>query len=394
MTTTDWDTLQNWAKQKAQSADRAAHFLLAAIVRETFGDLQLRAIGWQASDRVRRPVSAPINIKANVPINSAPNAFAFSIDDSCSSCLDYNMGNLFCTSTFVEVIHDNLLSIDCMWRHSAEICYHFPMVHLRTVRFPIVTPIQAQRFPFSIPVVRNGSEISFTHPVTFLVGENGAGKSTLIEALGIAVQARTIGSNNVESDPTLHAVLPLGHALRLVWNRRIKQGFFLRAEDFFGFVKRIQQTRNDLQREMGEIKEELQEHSKLAQGLAVMPFVRELTDIQRRYGDGLDTLSHGESFLRLFQERFVPQGLYLLDEPETPLSPLRQLALLSQMKVMVAQDCQFIIATHSPILMAYPEATIYALEEGQINRVAYDDLEHVRLTRDFLNNPQQFLRHL
>ncbi len=268
------------------------------------------------------------------------------------------------------------------------------MLHLRTIRFPNVTSRQAETFPFNIPLVRTGADINLTQAVTILVGENGAGKSTLIEALAIALQARTIGSNNVERDPTLQAILPLGRALRLVWNRRTKEGFFLRAEDFFGFVKRIQQTRADLRREMNEVKEEMKGHSALAQALAVSPFANELSALQRRYGEGLDTMSHGESFLHLFQERIVPQGLYLLDEPETPLSPLRQLALLSQIKEMVAQDCQFIIATHSPILMAYPEATIYEIVGGELNAVAYEDLEHVRLTRDFLNNPQQFLRHL
>lgn len=262
------------------------------------------------------------------------------------------------------------------------------------MRFPTITPRQSNTFPFTVPIVRSGSDIQFTQPVTFLVGENGAGKSTLIEALAIAIQARTIGSTSVDRDPTLEAVRPLGRALRLVWNRRTKEGFFLRAEDFFGFVKRIQQTRADLQREMGEIKSEMKGRSQLAQGLATMPFVNELTNLQRRYGEGLDTMSHGESFLRLFQERFVPQGLYLLDEPETPLSPLRQLALLSQIKMMVEQDCQFIIATHSPILMAYPEATIYQIADSTATAVEYESLEHVQLTRDFLNNPDQFLRHL
>ena len=268
------------------------------------------------------------------------------------------------------------------------------MPHLRTVRLPSPTRKQVSAFPFNLPLLRSSDEISFDQPVTFLVGENGSGKSTLMEALAIGIGARTIGSSSVDRDPTLNAVRPLGRALRLVWNKRTKAGFFLRAEDFFGFVKRLQQTRADLTREMREVQEELKDSSAYARGLATSPFARELSDLKRRYGDGLDTMSHGESFLRLFQERFTPGGLYLLDEPETPLSPLRQLALLSQIKEMVAQDCQFIIATHSPILMAYPDAKILSIEEGAIRHVAYDDLEHVRLTRDFLNNPEQFLRYL
>ena len=122
--------------------------------------------------------------------------------------------------------------------------------------------------------------------------------------------------------------------------------------------------------------------------------MRELESMQSRYGEGLDTQSHGESFLALFQARFVPGGLYLLDEPEAPLSPLRQLALLSAIKEMVGQDAQFIIATHSPILMAYPGAVILSFDQTPIGAVSYQSLEHVNLMRDFLNDPQAYLRHL
>ncbi|HAZ44940.1 MAG TPA: hypothetical protein DCZ55_10825, partial [Cyanobacteria bacterium UBA11371] len=108
----------------------------------------------------------------------------------------------------------------------------------------------------------------------------------------------------------------------------------------------------------------------------------------------LDANSHGESFLKLFQSRFVPGGLYLLDEPEAPLSPLRQLAFLSMLKDMVNQDSQFIIATHSPILMAFPQASILSFDSYPVKEVPYDQLEQVTLTKAFLNNPESYLRHL
>jgi predicted ATPase len=113
-----------------------------------------------------------------------------------------------------------------------------------------------------------------------------------------------------------------------------------------------------------------------------------------RYGEDADARSHGESFLNLFQSRFVPGGLYLLDEPEAPLSPQRQLALLSMLKEMTAQDSQFVIATHSPILMALPGADILSFDHAPPRRLPYEKVEHVSLTRDFLNNPEAFLRHL
>jgi len=133
--------------------------------------------------------------------------------------------------------------------------------------------------------------------------------------------------------------------------------------------------------------------SAYARGLATGPVAASLAELEDRYGADLDANSHGESFLQLFQSRVVPGGLYLLDEPETPLSPQSQLALMAMLKEMV-EDSQFIIATHSPMLLAFPGAEIYTFDAPPLRRVEYEDLEHVRLTRDFLNAPEAFLRHL
>ena len=116
--------------------------------------------------------------------------------------------------------------------------------------------------------------------------------------------------------------------------------------------------------------------------------------MERRYGVDLDASSHGQSFLRLFRSRVVPEGLYLLDEPEAPLSPQSQLALIALLREMTAQRSQFIIATHSPILLASPGATIYTFDGGAMRRVRYEELEHVQLTREFLMEPERFLKHL
>jgi predicted ATPase len=116
--------------------------------------------------------------------------------------------------------------------------------------------------------------------------------------------------------------------------------------------------------------------------------------MERRYGADFDANSHGQSFLKLFQSRFVPGGLYLLDEPEAPLSPQSQLALLAMIGAMVAQNAQFIIATHSPILLAFPGARIYNFDATPVQAVAYEDLDHVRITRDFLNAPERYLNQI
>jgi predicted ATPase len=149
-----------------------------------------------------------------------------------------------------------------------------------------------------------------------------------------------------------------------------------------------------MEADLHEIDEEYKDRSDYARDLARLSTASGLGALQQRYGDGLDARSHGESFLALFQARFVPDGLYLLDEPEAPLSPIRQLALISAIKNMLTQNGQFIIATHSPILMAFPDAAILDFDGGQIHPARFDELEHVRLMRDFLQDPQAFLRAL
>jgi predicted ATPase len=145
---------------------------------------------------------------------------------------------------------------------------------------------------------------------------------------------------------------------------------------------------------MTELDEEYKDRSAYAKALARGPASGSVADMERRYGVDLDANSHGQSFLTLFQARFVREGLYLLDEPEAPLSPQSQLAFMAMMSDMVQQEGQFIVATHSPILLAFPGARIYSFDVGPVREVAYESLEHVALTRDFLNAPERFLRHL
>ncbi|MGB8214315.1 MAG: AAA family ATPase [Anaerolineales bacterium] len=266
------------------------------------------------------------------------------------------------------------------------------MIHLQTVE---LRPLPATPdFPFSLPVLQTLKELRFEAPVTLLVGENGTGKSTLLEGLACAVEMIVVGSESTRSDPSLTQARALAKYFKLSWTKRTHRGFFLRAEDFFGYAKRLGQMHTGMEADLREIDEEYKGRSDYARELARMSTAHELGALRQRYGDGLDTRSHGESFLALFQARFVPDGLYLLDEPEAPLSPIRQLALIAAIKDMVAQDSQFIIATHSPILMAYPEATILDFDGGTIHPARYEELEQIRLMRDFLQNPQAFLRNL
>lgn len=262
--------------------------------------------------------------------------------------------------------------------------------HLREARYEPPDDPRSAGFPFTLPALSGLSALDLDHPVTFLVGENGSGKSTLLEALAVATKLPVLGGEAVERDPTLAPARALAARLRLAWRVHPHKGFFLRAEDFFRFARRITESRaeyDDLEKEFAGRFSGY--GRRLATGVA-----RGARDaLERRYGD-LEARSHGESFLDLFRARFVPGGLHLLDEPETPLSPARQIALLSMLDGMVRAGGQFIIATHSPILMAHPDAAILSFDERPPAPVAWDTLPHVTLTRDFLNHPGAFLRHL
>ncbi len=235
---------------------------------------------------------------------------------------------------------------------------------------PFVREIVLQRekvedwtqYPFTIPAV-NRLESLVLHPkVTFLVGENGSGKSTLMEAIAIAA-----GFNAEGGSPNFHfATRPSESSLRSVLriirgSRRPKTGFFLRAESFFNVASEVDR----------------------------------LGVLASYGGKSLHERSHGESFLALVTERFGADGLYLLDEPEAALSPQRQLSLLAEFDRLARHDrSQLVVATHSPILLAYPHAKILALMPEGLAEVEYEQTEHYSLTRDFLMNRERFLRHL
>jgi len=266
------------------------------------------------------------------------------------------------------------------------------MIHLRSIELRNFG--SQNEFPFDIPVIQKWKTLPFSSPVTFFVGENGSGKSTVMETIACAVGSITVGSETVKTDPTLTEIRQLAKSMKLTWNKRTTRGFFLRAEDFFGYVKQLSKTRVELERDLRAVDDEYQGRSEYARMLAKTPYASELHALEQRYGEGLEVHSHGESYLELFQARFVPGGLYLLDEPEAALSPIRQLGFLALLKEMVAREAQFIIATHSPIVMAFPKAEILSFDHAPLQNVSWEALEHVTFTRDFLSNPESYLHRL
>jgi predicted ATPase len=221
-------------------------------------------------------------------------------------------------------------------------------------------------YPFNLPAIRTLETLSLERAVTFLVGENGSGKSTLLEAIAVAAGFNPEGGSRNFRFTTRASHSELHRCLRLARNhRRPRTGFFLRAESFFNVATEVEAL------------------ERVDPGL-----------IEAYGGRSLHEQSHGESFIALLKHRFGPEGLYFLDEPEAALSPSRQMAALVRIHDLVREGSQFIIATHSPILMAYPDATILMVSEQGLAPIRYEDTEHYALTRRFLNNPAKMLAQL
>ncbi|HET9948273.1 MAG TPA: AAA family ATPase [Longimicrobiales bacterium] len=247
-------------------------------------------------------------------------------------------------------------------------------------------------FPFSVPCIASLERLELDAAVTLLVGENGSGKSTFLEALAIAAELPAVGSAALGADPTLAAQRRLADRLRLTWRGRTRRGFFLRAEDFFGFQKLVARQRSEHEAELESIDAEWAEASELARTLAKGPHRSSIAGMDARYGERPDARSHGEAFLDVFRARLRPGGLHLLDEPEAALSPQSQLGFLAMLRDAVAEGAQFVVATHSPILMAIPGAAILSFDEPPVRRVAFSELESVDLVRRFLAEPERYLR--
>ena len=229
--------------------------------------------------------------------------------------------------------------------------------------------IDFSQYPFSLPVVKNFNEIEFKSKVTFFVGENGSGKSTLLEAIAVKFGFNPEGGSRNFRFSTAETHSELCNHLAMVRGaRRARDGYFLRAESFYNVASEIEK--------MDEI-------------VARSPL------ISSSYGGkSLHEQSHGESFLSLILNRFGGKGMYILDEPESALSISRQLSLLSRINELEKQQSQFIIATHSPILLAYPNAEIYVLSENAITLTPYQETENYTLMKQFINNPEGILKHL
>jgi predicted ATPase len=235
-----------------------------------------------------------------------------------------------------------------------------PGIFLQAVARARALGEESRGYPYAVPAIRHLGELKFDTPVTFFVGENGSGKSTLLEGIAAAFGLNPEGGTKHERFATHSTHSDLFRSLILTKSRDAPtDSYFLRAETFYNVAS------------------------------TVKPW-----DADQYGGPDLHAQSHGESFLALVLHRLRGNGLYLFDEPEAALSPSRQLALLAAMHRLAQRNSQFIIATHSPILLGYPGATIYLFAEKELTRVAYLDTEHYQITKAFLDRPERMLREL
>lgn len=237
------------------------------------------------------------------------------------------------------------------------------MIFLKGIRLSVKEGIDRNHYPFNIPALRDFKELPFESPVTFFVGENGMGKSTLIEAIAIAMNFNPEGgtANFNFSTSDSHSEL-YNHLITIRGVKRNRDGFFLRAESFYNAISYMDTLDRDIYDWYG--------------------------------GKRLHEVSHGEGFMNMLNHRCRSNSFFIFDEPEAALSPFSQIKMLVRMHQLVTEDSQFIISTHSPILMAYPGATIYQLTENGIHQTEYDKTEHYMLMKYFLNNTDQYLKDI
>lgn len=235
------------------------------------------------------------------------------------------------------------------------------MIYLKGIRLNELP--EETSYLADLPVVKNliqSGGIEFSKPVTFIAGENGSGKSTLLEAISIALGFNPEGGSRDFLFSTKDSHSELYRLITTIRAAHPKDGFFLRAESFYNTASYLDETSTLM-----------------------------------RYGNvSFHKQSHGEGFLSLIENRFLGNGIYLMDEPESALSPSRQMSLLVDIDNLVKSNSQLIIATHSPILMSYPDSEVIYLTPDRIEKVNYKETENYKITKQFINNPEQMLKYL
>lgn len=246
-------------------------------------------------------------------------------------------------------------------------------------------------YPFSVPALAHLTHLSFPTPITIFVGENGSGKSTLLEGIAQACKAVHIGlKDSFEQDETMVMNYPIKPAFHPA---KKNQTCLLRSEDFINFIRRMHQLKSEMRTSLEEVDRKHSRPGSYSHLLERSVYAGSLQALETRYDYDLMKRSHGEGYLDFFKARLQHDSLYFLDEPETPLSIQNQLTLAAMIQESIGQNSQFIISTHSPVLMAMPHATIYEFRDT-IHITSYEAIESIQLLKQFIQYPETFMRHL
>ncbi len=262
------------------------------------------------------------------------------------------------------------------------------MSYLRSLN---INTEKSNPFPFNVPAIKFARNIDLSNPITFFIGDNGTGKSTLVESIAFRLQLPHMDGAEY-SKRSFEGAIRVSEYLELLFKIDSPLGFFFRAEDFGDYLNSVQRRDQSLHSQLSELEGEIPKH-----------IIEQMKDnanyqlyhMRKNYGQELNAFSHGEAYLKIIQEKVSSKGIFILDEPEAALSPAKQLSLIYHINSHIKEHLsQFIIATHSPILMSIPHSTIYEVTDSGMEKTDLEDTEHYRITKSFLNNPEIYLRHL
>lgn len=248
-------------------------------------------------------------------------------------------------------------------------------------------------YPFNIQSFANTKELDLDNKITIFVGDNGSGKSTLLQAIAYYNNSINVSGSDLDSK-YYERVQQLSRKMKLVYSVKTRKGFFFSGEDFITYINSLKMMKAELQKDLEEITQEFTGKDAYSLQLALGPIRKSLYELEEKYQGELGNRSHGEGFLEFFKARMHQKGIYLLDEPETPLSAINQYQLVVLITDLVKNGSQVILATHSPILMALKGAKIYHFTDDIIEEIRYEDIESVQFMKHFLNDKDNFIERL